>query len=326
MEVFAEILGQERAVELLSTASVRDRIAPAYLFVGPAGIGKRLAADSFAGALLASGDVAIAPERLSSHPDFIRLQPTYREQGKLLTAVEATAVGLKRKAPPQIRIEQIRSLARMFAQPPLTAPRAVAVVEEAQTMAEAPANALLKTLEEPGRATIILLAPSADALLPTLVSRCQSIPFQRLSATDMASVLRRCGRADILEQPTLLAIAQGSPGDALQGDKQLQSVSPDLLQAAIELPHRAAGPQAIAAALDLAKAIASALDVPAQLWLTDYLMHCYWQQVLEGTTAQSSLAHLEDARKALLAYAQPRLVWEVLLMQLATAAVPCAPA
>jgi len=48
-------------------------------------------------------------------------------------------------------------------------------LEQAETMAEAAANALLKTLEEPGQATLI--APAAESLLPTLVSRCQRIPF-----------------------------------------------------------------------------------------------------------------------------------------------------
>lgn len=86
------------------------------------------------------------------------IAPTYSHQGKLLSAAEATAAGVKRKAPPQIRIEQIREISQFLSRPPLLGDRAVIVIEQAQTMVEGAANALLKTLEEPGKATIIPIA------------------------------------------------------------------------------------------------------------------------------------------------------------------------
>ncbi len=55
------------------------------------------------------------------------------------------------------------------------------VIEDAETMAEPAANGLLKTLEEPGKATLILIAPSPEALLPTLVSRCSAFPSVALA-------------------------------------------------------------------------------------------------------------------------------------------------
>ena len=56
-------------------------------------------------------------------------------------------------------------------------------------MAESPANALLKTLEEPGKATLILIAPDPNSLLTTLVSRCQKIQFYPLSQADLSTIL-----------------------------------------------------------------------------------------------------------------------------------------
>jgi DNA polymerase-3 subunit delta' len=168
---------------------------------------------------------------------------------------------------------------------------------------------LLKTLEEPGRATLILIAPSIESLLPTLVSRCQRIPFYRLAQADMATVLRDTGHEEILKEPSVLAIAQGSPGEAIAAFEQLQAIPPQLLAEATQLPK---SPRK---ALELAKEIAQTLDTEAQLWLVDYLQHCYWQHQHQTSIIQQ----LEQARKYLLGYAQPRLVWEVTLLELTQA-------
>ena len=66
--------------------------------------------------------------------------------------------------------------------------------------------------------------------------------------------------------------------------------------------------------METAKAITQALDTEAQLWLLDYLQHRYWQQ---GVGHQVDLAAFEQARKYLLGYVQPRLVWEVTLSNMA---------
>ena len=172
MNAFAQLIGQNQAVEILKQAVLHDRIAPAYLFAGPSGVGRTLAARCWSEGLIGQNRTmanSLARKRLlSNHPDFLWVQPTYLHQGKHLTATEAAAAGLKRKAPPQIRIEQIREIAQFLSRPPLEASRLVVVIEEAQAMTEAAANALLKTLEEPGQATLILIAPGVDALLPTL--------------------------------------------------------------------------------------------------------------------------------------------------------------
>ncbi|MBW4632210.1 MAG: DNA polymerase III subunit delta' [Iphinoe sp. HA4291-MV1] len=298
---FAPLVGQQQAVELLTKAVAKNRIAPAYLFVGPNGVGRGLAARCFVELLFHSH-----PNRLrqGNHPDLLWVQPTYLHQGQRLTATEAAEKGLKRKAPPTIRLEQIREITAFLSRPPLEAPRQMVVLEQAETMAEAAANALLKTLEEPGQATLILIAPSIESVLSTLVSRAQRIPFYRLDAAAIAQVLTQTGHEEILQHPTLLSIAAGSPGDAIASYQQLQAIPPELLKTVTKVPS------SYREALELAKQIDKDLDTEAQLWLVDYLQQSYWQQKRQS----SVIKQLEQARKSLLCYAQPRLVWECTLL------------
>lgn len=306
---FVHLIGQPQAVELLVQAILRQRIAPGYLFVGPAGIGRGLAAAAFASLLLGMSNQSSVQlkRRIQSrnHPDLLWVEPTYLHQGKLLTVAEAQTAGVKRRGRPQIRLEQIRDIARFLGRPPLEAPQAVVVIESAELIAEAAANGLLKTLEEPGQATLILIAPDQQALLPTIISRCQMIPFRRLSPTDMATVLTQGDHGEILGHPEILALAQGSPGSAIASWQQLQAIPPEILSQVTQPIND------VRSALTQAKQIAQTLEPESQLWLLDYLQQSRWQQ-----GHSQGLDQLEIARKQLLRYVQPRLVWEVTLMNL----------
>ncbi len=314
MNTFEGLVGQNQATELLSQAIAQNRVAPAYLFAGPDGVGRSWAARCFAELLFCQGvadaHLGLVKDKLrkGNHPDLLWVEPTYLHQGQRLSAKEATAAGVKRRAKPQIRLEQIREISQFLSRPPLESERSLVVLEQAETMAEAAANGLLKTLEEPGQATLILIAPAADSLLPTLVSRCQRIPFYRLTQKDLSQVLQKNGHAEILQQPSVLAIAQGSPGEAIASWQQLQAISADFLQKVT------APPKSPRTALELAKEIDKNLDAETQLWLVDYLQHSYWQKFLAGAIDRSPLPQLEKARSLLLSYAQPRLVWEVTLL------------
>lgn len=308
--IFSDLLGQDMAVELLCQAISRQRLAPAYLFVGPEGVGRRLAALRFAECLLSHGAGADRMVRrrilTHNHPDCLRVEPTYLHQGRPVTVAEAEELGVRRKSPPQIRLSQIRDVTQFLGRPTLESPRAVVIIEGAETMAEAAANGLLKTLEEPGNASLILLATSSAGLLPTIVSRCQLVPFRRLPQTLMATILDQAGYPQIFQQPEILRMAQGSPGQAIAAWNQLQALSEELLSA-LRQP-----PTTVRFALDLAHRISQELDTETQLWLVDYLQHHYWQ--IQGSP--SLLTTLEQARIYLKRFVQPRLVWEVTLMAL----------
>ncbi len=304
--MFSDVVGQSAAIEYLSRGIATQRIAPAYLFAGPEGVGRSRVAAQFISHLL---DPTQSQQRtLQNHPDFLWIAPTYKYKNQLMTVAQMQEQDISLpRSHPQIRLAQIRAMTQFLSQAPLEATRLAVVIEGAETMGEAAANALLKSLEEPGNATLILLAPNIDALIPTLVSRCQRIPFRRLTSTQVAQVLEQSGYGEILDHPQLLEMAQGSPGSAISHWQRQQAIAPDLLEADLnhlQSPHDC---------LRLAQSINQALDLPSQLWLLDFYQQYFWQ-----TYGNSALLHpLEKAKEQLRHYAQPRLVWEVTLLSLA---------
>ena len=155
MDPFASVPEQVEAKRLLS-AALADGGAHAFLLHGPAGVGKRTAAFAFAGALL--GDVGRVVAR--SHPDLYVLAPL----GEM------------------IRIDDVRALRHDLHMRPFEADRRVYLVLDADRMNADAADALLKDLEEPPPyAVIVLVAAELGPLPPTILSRCQLVPFRRLS-------------------------------------------------------------------------------------------------------------------------------------------------
>lgn len=312
------IVGQERAVRLLMAALEKGRVTSAYCFLGPHGVGRSLLARWFAQALLCESSSGIpcgqCPSchwlQVGNHPDLHWVSPTYLHQGQLIAADTEEAQALQRRSPPQIRLEQVQAVAQFCARKPIRptahwreqARRLVVVIEGCETLAESAANALLKTLEEPGLAHIILIAPQAASLLPTLLSRCQMVPFRRLSSEEVDQVLSRLGYKELAGIPKqeLITLAQGSPGLALLAHEHLQGIPPELLAELKRWPH------SLQQALELGRAVATHLDVPAQLWLIDYLQQYFW---LQGS--RQPIQQFENIRQQLLHFVQPRLSWEM---------------
>jgi DNA polymerase-3 subunit delta' len=155
MEHFGSVPEQPEAKRLLS-AALADGGAHAFLLHGPAGVGKRTAAFGLAAALL--GDTRRVESR--THPDLYVLEPL----GEM------------------IRIDDVRALRRDLHMRPFEAERRVYLVLDADRMNEEAADALLKDLEEPPPyAVLVLVAAELGPLPPTIRSRCQLVPFRRLS-------------------------------------------------------------------------------------------------------------------------------------------------
>jgi DNA polymerase-3 subunit delta' len=214
-------------------------------------------------------------------------------------------------------LEQIREVSRFLARRAVEAPGCLVVLEGAEAMAEGAANALLKTLEEPGDGLLILLTAAPEQLLSTIRSRCQQIPFARLAPALMLEVLAGCGApgsepgdGDPVE---LVELAAGSPGALLAHRQQWQTLPEGM---ADRLRGLARGLPEPLEALELARDLCEALDGEQQLWLLDWWQLVLWRQA-PGPAQGSVLRRLEQLRSHLKAYVQPRLAWEVALLELA---------
>ena len=197
MDTFETFPEQEEAKGLLR-AALAEGPAHAYLFHGPRGVGKRRAALAFAGTLL--GD----PDRVSrhAHPDLYVLEPLGD----------------------QIRIDPVRELRRDLHMRPFEASRRVYLVFGAHTMNEDAADALLKDLEEPpDYAVIVLVADDLGPLAPTIRSRCQHVPFRRLSQRAVKAYLSTRG----VEGEKLDALARLTGDDDLYAaaDARMETAS-----------------------------------------------------------------------------------------------------
>jgi DNA polymerase-3 subunit delta' len=180
------IADQPRAIELLRRALRGERVAHAYAFVGPAGAGRTATALAFAGALLCErptdGDGCGACRGCTlaasgRHPDLHVIPPTPPENNP--------------RGPRAIRIGAIRELERQAALTPAMGARKVFILDDADRMTGDAPQAFLKVLEEPPRATIlILILPGVRALPATVLSRCQIVRF-RPRADERATADRR---------------------------------------------------------------------------------------------------------------------------------------
>ncbi|MBD2597305.1 AAA family ATPase [Nostoc spongiaeforme FACHB-130] len=286
--LFTEIIGQHTAKLLLTEAIERNQIAPAYLFSSEVeGVGKGKIALTFANAILSrKSRSAIAGE--SKHLDILQIKPTYTENTS------------QQKSVPAIRVEHMREVIEFLSTSAVEGKQKVVIIHEADMLNPTAANKLLKTLEEPKTGTFILISSYPQKLLPTIKSRCQIIPFQRLTDEEVISVLKD---QQIEATEKILAISSGSPGQAIANIKMLASISQEITSQ-LEVP-----PDDILNALSLSNSISS-WNHQTQLWLLTYLQYNWWQK-LKSTKL---LAKFTQARRQLLHHVTPRSVWDSLLL------------
>jgi len=205
----ALVRGQAGALSVLARAAVSGRVASAYLFSGPRGVGKRTAARAFAAALLcdaatsagACGDCrACRKVDHGTHPDLVVVQ-TLEDKN-------------------QIAVEQVRQeIVAHIPYSPYEAARRIVVLPAADELSISAANSLLRSMEEPGAHThFVLVSSEAHRLLPTVRSRCQEVRFLPLADALVIELLALRGITGP-DARRAVAFAGGSVGEALRRAK-----------------------------------------------------------------------------------------------------------
>jgi len=203
------LVGQEGAATALRRALARDRVAHAYAFLGPAGVGRRLAALALGQSLLCrdggcGGCSACRRVAAGQHPD--------------CRVITATPPAENPRGTPAIRIEDIRAVEHGAALTAHEGPYKIFVLDEADRMTAEAAQALLKTLEEPPlRTVLILILANPRALPPTVLSRCQHIRFRPLAEPEIARLLEERGVEPALARRQA-RVSGGQVGLALTAD------------------------------------------------------------------------------------------------------------
>lgn len=184
-----------------------ERMHHGWLLAGKAGLGKRDFAMAAARALVAEPGV---PQSAGAHPDIIVLTYGPKDDKGEKAQAEGKPFDLARS----IRIKQIRAMQkRLITRPTLGARRAI-IIDPADDLEKAAANALLKSLEEPPAGTFFLLVTHRPArLLPTIRSRCRTLRFPVLSDAELATMLEDAG---LPPDPGAITAADGSFGSAMR--------------------------------------------------------------------------------------------------------------
>lgn len=220
---WGDVRGHDAARQQLLAAYHRGRLGHAYLFVGPAGVGKRRFSTEFAKAVLCETPPAeftpcdrcpaCAQVAAETHPDF--------------------AVFTRPEDKQEFPVDVARDVVANLALRPVRGRGRVCVLDEADLLNEEAANCLLKSLEEPPQGSVlVLLATGTDTQLPTIRSRCQVVRFNPLASADLKLVLIDQGVTDPADLERLVRVSGGCVGRALAlADKDVAEFRHGMLNA-----------------------------------------------------------------------------------------------
>jgi DNA polymerase-3 subunit delta' len=205
------VVGHGKIQQILQKGLLNNKLAHAYLFSGPAHLGKSLVAEKFIASILCHDYQQQNKSQVKSLPcnECVFCQ-------QFAKGIHPDIYNLKKEEDKKnISVEQVREMQKFLSLTSFLNSYKIAIIENAQDLSESAQNALLKVLEEPSPKTIlILLVNDANFLLPTISSRCQLIKFRPLAEDDIFHHLISLGSSRE-QAKNLTALAGGQIGLAL---------------------------------------------------------------------------------------------------------------
>lgn len=212
-QLFEDVVGQRHVTDTLSNAIKQDRLAHAYLFVGPRGIGKTSIARIFAKALNCEKGPTVTP---CGKCDSCREIAA----GTNLDVLEIDGASNN-------GVEQVRDLRDSVMYAPARGKYKIYIIDEVHMLSNAAFNALLKTLEEPpAHVKFFFATTEPDKILTTIISRCQRFDLKRIAVTEIVERLRLIASEESVSvsEDALIAVARGAEGGLRDAESALDQL------------------------------------------------------------------------------------------------------
>ncbi|BCX15404.1 MAG: hypothetical protein KatS3mg097_296 [Candidatus Parcubacteria bacterium] len=217
-QFFKEVIGQDLVIKILQNFLRSGIIPHAYLFSGDKGTGKTTLARIFAKAVNCQN---INTEKQNIEPCDQCFTCKLFKQNKFLDIIELDAASNR-------KIDDIRHIQEHIGFHPLQGKYKVFIIDEAHSLTEEASNALLKTLEEPPKHALFILATTeANKILPTVLSRVQRLDFKKIPAKKIFEKLKKICAAEKIkyEESALLMIAEEAEGSLRDAETLLERIS-----------------------------------------------------------------------------------------------------
>ena len=207
------LIGHQKQLNYLKRIAESGKIPHALLFSGQKKLGKKTIASEFIFWLFEEPGVP----KILGHPDFILIEPQEKHPEAERSSLRGSPAPSSALVRGQIQINQIRDLSWRLSLKPIKAKLKAVIIDEAHSMTPEAQNCFLKTLEEPkGNTILILITEKPNFLLPTIISRCQSIKFYPVKKDEIERYLKNQEGLSKEEIEEILEIAQGRPGRAVE--------------------------------------------------------------------------------------------------------------
>ena len=210
---FESIIGQDHIVGTLKNAIAKDRLAHAYLFSGPRGVGKTSTARILAKALNCKDGPTVKP--CQKCPSCLEIN-----QGRALDVIEIDGASNR-------GIDEIRALRESVKFSPTHGKYKIYIIDEVHQITPDGFNALLKTLEEPPEFVKFIFATThPQKVIPTIISRCQRMDFRRITVIEIIAQLEKIVRQEkiVVDKEVLAAVARSSDGSLRDAESVLDQL------------------------------------------------------------------------------------------------------